>query len=59
MSIQQDPVHRDGKLIWWALHQDAVLPEIGQPVLRNHIGRLRLRHRRLKSKAAGVLDLPP
>ena len=59
MSIQWNPVCRGGELIWWALHQEAVLPEIGQPMLCDHLGRLRLRHRHLKSKVAGVLDLPP
>ena len=59
MSIQWDPVRRGGELIQYALHQEAVIPEIGQPMLHNHLGRLHLRHRHLKSKVAGVLNLPP
>ena len=59
MSIQRDPVHWGGEPIRWALHQEAILPEIGQSMLRNHLDRLRLRCRHSKSKVAGVLDLPP
>ena len=56
-GIQWDPVLRGCELIWWALYQDAVLPETVQPMLRNHPRRLHFRRRRLKSKVAGTLDL--
>ena len=59
MSIQRDQVHRSGELIWWALHEKALIPENGQPMLRYHLGKLCLGRCHLKSEAAGVLDLPP
>ena len=59
MSKQWDPVCWGGELIRWALHQEAISPEIAQPMLHNNLRRLRLRHRRSKSKVAASLDLPP
>ena len=59
MSIQWDPVRQGGELIRWALHQEAVSPEIVQPMLHNNLGRLPLRRHHSKLKVAGSLDLPP
>ena len=59
MSIQWDPVCQSGELIQWALHEEAILLEIGQPMLCNNLGRLHLRHCRAKSEATGGLDLLP
>ena len=59
MSIQGDPVHHGGELIRWALHEEALIPEDGQPMLRYHLGKLCLRRCHSRSEAAGVLDLLP
>ena len=56
-GIQWDPVLWGCELIRWALHQDAIIPELVQRMLGNHLRRLRFRRRRSKSKVAGTFDL--
>ena len=58
MSIQGDPVCGGDELIQWALHEEALIPEDGQPMLRYHLGKLCLGRRCLRSEATGVLNLP-
>ena len=58
MGIQRDPVCWGSKLVRWALHEEALPPENGQPMLSFQLRKLCLGHRCSRYEVAGVLDVP-